>query len=90
MEYTYKGYILKASAKDQVHIFHAGEQVDWVRLPNRGIFRTMREAMRLVREVHCACNVCHSAPVAYEGETMCDGCIQSAWDAKCAADGCVA
>lgn len=77
-----------ANAKMRVAVLRYGVMVDWVALP-RGPFVTMREAMRIVREEHCGCSVCRAAPPV-DGDHICEDCIDRAWDAKCAADGCVA
>jgi hypothetical protein len=52
LAYDYRGHLLVADGTDAVRVMRDGVKVDWIRLPGRGLFRAMREAMRIVREEH--------------------------------------
>jgi hypothetical protein len=52
MSIQYRNHTLVVALADQVQIYRGDILVDWVCLPGRGLFRTMREAMRIVREEH--------------------------------------
>lgn len=50
--YDYMNHELWWVGGDTAATKRGGERVDMVKMPNRGMFRVMREAMRIAREEH--------------------------------------
>jgi hypothetical protein len=92
----YQGYTLiplygnmQGANRWWVAIYQGTQRVGFVCILKGGLFRNMREAMRIVREEYNApfkCIECWT-PISEQranGKGKCDDCLYAEWEAKCA------